>query len=175
MACPRIPPADRSVVGRPSWRGWSKRGRAQRLSEGEIRLDKENRLEGARQALAGAKMLLENEDFRGCVSRGYYAVYQAMWAVVGDPERKPRWEHFGIIKAFVRGNWFDPQAGMKGPGVFERYRFALRRLYDLRLGADYRLDDITRREAQWALDTTQEIIALAEQKGVRDGTTDKES
>ena len=98
-----------------------------------------------------------------------------MWAGVGDPERKPRWEHFGIIKTFVRGKWFDSQVEMKGPGVFEHYRFALRRLYDLRLGADYRLDNITRREAQWALDTTQEIIALAEHKGVQDGTTDQES
>ena len=116
-------------------------------------MDKKARLEGARQALAGARMLLDNEDFRGCVSRCYYAAYQAMWAAVGDPEKKPRWEHFGIIKTFVRGNWLDPQAARKGPGVFERQRFALRRLYDLRLGADYRLDDITRREAQWAVET----------------------
>jgi hypothetical protein len=78
-------------------------------------------------------------------------------------------------QTFVRGNWFNPQTGIKGPGVFERQRFALRRLYDLRLGADYRLDDLTQREAQWAVETTQEIIALAEQKGIQDGTTDNES
>ncbi|MBI3304322.1 MAG: HEPN domain-containing protein [Deltaproteobacteria bacterium] len=138
-------------------------------------MDKKARLEGARQALAGARALLEHEDSRGCVSRCYYAAYQAMWAAVGDPEKKPRWEHFGIIKIFVRGNWLDPQAASKGPGVFERQRFALRRLYDLRLGADYRLDDITRREAQWAIEIAQEIITLSEQKEIQDGTTDKES
>jgi len=120
-------------------------------------------------------VLLANEDFRGCVSRCYYAAYQAMWAAVGEPEKKPRWEHFGLIKTFVRGNWFDAQAEIKGPGVFERQRFALRRLYDLRLGADYRLDDSTQREAQWAIETTQEILALAERKGNEHGTTDKRS
>ena len=76
--------------------------------ERDVGLDKETRLEGARRALAGAKVLLANEDFRGCVSRCYYAAYQAMWAAAGDPEKKPRWEHFGLIKAFVRGHWFDP-------------------------------------------------------------------
>jgi hypothetical protein len=98
-----------------------------------------------------------------------------MWAAVGEPEKKPRWDHFSLIKTFVRGNWFDARAGRKGLGVFERQRFALRRLYDLRLGADYRLDDITQREGQWALEITQEIIALAEQKGNQRGTTDEES
>jgi hypothetical protein len=91
-----------------------------------------------------------------------------MWAAVGDPEKKPRWEHFGLIKAFVRGHWFDLRAGMTGPGIFEHQRFALRRLYDLRLGADYRLDDITQREAQWAVETVQETIALAERKGTQE-------
>lgn len=98
-----------------------------------------------------------------------------MWAAVGEPEKKPRWEHFGIIKAFVRGGWFDPQSTRKGPGVFEHQRFALRRLYDLRLGADYRLEDITQREAQWAVETARQILTLSEQKEVPDGTTDKES
>ncbi len=138
-------------------------------------MNKETRLACAQLALAGATVLLANEDFRGCVSRCYYAVYQAMWAAVGEPEKKPRWEHFGLIKTFVRGNWFDAQAGVKGPGVFERHRFALRRLYDLRLGADYRLDDITQREARWAIETGQEIITLAEQKGNESDATKEES
>lgn len=69
-----------------------------------------------------------------------------LWGDVGYRGRareKTRWEHLGIMKTFVRGSWFDPDAGVRGPGVFERYRFSLRRLYDLRLGADYRLDNIT--------------------------------
>ena len=137
-------------------------------------MDKQARLDGARQALEGAKVLLGHTDFRGCVSRCYYAAYQAMWAAVGEPERKPRWEHFGLLKVFVRGRWFDPQASMRGPGVFEPQRFALHRLYDLRLKADYRLDDISREEAQWAVGIAQEIITLSEQKDISNATQDKE-
>jgi hypothetical protein len=81
-----------------------------------------------------------------------------MWFAMGDPERKPRWEHLGIIKCFVRGVWYDPKVPARGPGLFEKYRFPLHRLYDLRLGADYRLDDIKEREAIWAIETTKEIM-----------------
>ena len=133
-------------------------------------MDKQARLSGARQTLEGAKVLLEHADFRGCVSRYYYAAYQAMWAAVGEPEKKPRWEHFGIIKSFARGKWLDPQVGFRGPGIFESQRFALHRLYDLRLKADYRLDDISHEEAQWAIQIAQEIIAIAERKDARDAT-----
>ena len=137
-------------------------------------MEKQARLVGARQALEGGKVLLAHTDFRGCVSRSYYAAYQAMWAAVGEPEKKPRWEHLGVIKTFARGRWFDPQAGFRGPGVFESQRFALLRLYDLRLKADYRLDDISQEEAQWALQIAQEIIAIASQEDARDATQDEE-
>jgi hypothetical protein len=89
-----------------------------------------------------------------------------MWAAVGEPERKPRWEHFGIIKTFVRGKWLNLQVEEKGPGLLEGQRFALRRLYNLRLGADYRLDVITAQDAEWAIQVTQEIISLAAQEGM---------
>jgi uncharacterized protein (UPF0332 family) len=116
------------------------------------------RLDRAEQYLIGAEILYKNGDFGGCVSRSYYAAYQAMWFAMGDPERKPRWEHLGIIKSFVRGVWYDPKVPARGPGLFEKYRFPLHRLYDLRLGADYRLDDIKEREAIWAIETTKEIM-----------------
>lgn len=137
-------------------------------------MDKQTRLEAARQTLSGAKVLLANEDFRGCVSRCYYAAYQAMWAAVGDPEKKPRWEHLGIIKAFVRGSWCSHHDRTRGPGLFERQRFPLRRLYDLRLGADYRIDDVSRREAQWAVQVAQDVIALCERGDIGDETEDEE-
>lgn len=50
-------------------------------------------------------MLLASEDFCGCVSRCYYAVYQAMWAAVGESEKKPRREHFGLILIEIY-EWF---------------------------------------------------------------------
>lgn len=114
-------------------------------------------------------MLLAQADFRGCVSRCYYAVYQAMWAAVGEPEKKPRWEHLGLLKVFVRGIWFDSGTGRKGPGLFEHQRFSVRRLYDLRLRADYRLDHISHQEAQWAIDIAQEIITVSEQESIGHG------
>ena len=138
-------------------------------------MDKQTRLKGARQILEGAKVLLAQGDFQGCVSRCYYATYQAMWAAVGAPEKKPRWEHFGIIMTFVRGAWCTPQVVHRGPGVFEQQRFALRRLYDLRLRADYRLDVIPQQEAQWAVHIAQEIIAISEERGIGYETTTEEN
>ena len=64
----------------------------------------------------------------------------------------------------------EPARWFQRPGLFESQRFALHRLYDLRLKADYRLDDIGQKEAQWAIQTAQEIIAIAEQKDARDAT-----
>jgi hypothetical protein len=58
--------------------------------------------------------------------------------------------------------------------MLEEYRFALRRLYDLRLRADYCLDNISQQDAQWAIRIAQEIILLSEQKGVDDATTPEE-
>jgi hypothetical protein len=98
-------------------------------------LERQARLEGARRALEGAKVLVVHGDFRGCVARCHYAVDQAMWVAAGEPEKKPRSEPPGILQPFVRGSWFDPIAGVTGPGVFERYRFPLRRRCDLRRGA----------------------------------------
>ena len=127
-------------------------------------MKKQIRLAGAQQTLAGARALLASGDFRGCVSRCYYAAYQAMWAAVGEPPTKPRWEHFGLIQTFVRGRWVDPQVSLHGPGVLEAQRFALRRLYDLRLGADYRLDTVSRQDAEWAIQTVQEVLTVIEQR-----------
>jgi hypothetical protein len=59
--------------------------------------------------------------------------------------------------------------------VFEQQRFALRRLYDLRLRADYRLDDIPQQEAQWAVHIAQEIIAISEERGIGYETTTEEN
>ena len=87
-----------------------------------------------------------------------------MWAAVGNPEKKPRWEHFGLMSTFVRGKWINPEVDVRGPGLLEGQRFALRRLYSLRLGADYRLDNVTRKDAEWAVQTVQEIIAIVEQQ-----------
>ena len=84
-----------------------------------------------------------------------------LWEI---PRRSPVGEHLGIIKTFVRGNWFDDRDRTGQPGLFERQRFSLRRLYDLRLGADYRLDPIAQKEAQWAIQVAQDVIGVCGQR-----------
>ena len=58
------------------------------------------RLEVASRYLEGAKALREAGDYAGAISRCYYAAYQGMWAALGEPAPKRRWEHTGIIQAF---------------------------------------------------------------------------
>jgi uncharacterized protein (UPF0332 family) len=118
----------------------------------------QSRLEAASQFLEGAKALRHVGDYAGVISRCYYAAYQAMWAALGAPTSKRRWEHIGIIQAFVRGRWDDPTYSMTGPGLYERFRFPLRRLYDLRLRVDYHAESMTLEIADWALAMTQELI-----------------
>jgi uncharacterized protein (UPF0332 family) len=60
------------------------------------------RFEAALRYLEGARVLAEVGDYAGAISRCYYAAYQAMWAALGEPATKRRWEHIGIIQAFVR-------------------------------------------------------------------------
>jgi uncharacterized protein (UPF0332 family) len=61
------------------------------------------RLEVAARYLEGARALRDAGDDAGTISRCYYAAYQAMWAALREPVTKRRWEHAGIIQAFVRG------------------------------------------------------------------------
>jgi uncharacterized protein (UPF0332 family) len=118
----------------------------------------QSRLEAASQFFEGAKVLRDAGDYASVVSRCYYAAYQTMWAALGDPTSKRRWEHIGIIQSFVRGRWDDPTYSMTGPGLYERFRFPLRRLYDLRLRVDYHVEPMTLEIADWALEMTQELI-----------------
>lgn len=118
----------------------------------------QSRLEAAAQFFGGAKALRRVDDYAGTISRCYYAAYQAIWGALGAPVSKRRWEHIGIIQAFVRGHWDDPTYSIIGPGLYERFRFPLRRLYDLRLRVDYHAESMPRESADWALEITQELI-----------------
>ena len=104
-------------------------------------------------------VLRDAGDYAGAISRCYYAAYQAMWAALGDPPTKPRWEHTGIIQTFVRGRWDDPSYPMTGPGLYERFRFSLRRLYDLRLDVDYHVEAVGRETAERALEVVKDLLA----------------
>src|SRR5262245_50823975 len=107
----------------------------------------DERLEAAMRYLEGARVLREAGDYAGAISRCYYAAYQAMWAALGNPPTKPRWEHLGVMQAFVRGRWENPSYPLTGPGLYEHFRFPLRRLYDLRLRVDYHAESMSRQTA----------------------------
>ncbi len=47
---------------------------------------------------------------------------------------------------------------MTGPGRYERFRFLLRRLYDLRLGVDYHPESMTGESADWVLKIVKDLI-----------------
>jgi uncharacterized protein (UPF0332 family) len=122
------------------------------------------RLEAASRYLEGARVLSEAGDYAGAISRCYYAAYQAMWAALGDPPTRRRWEHAGIVQAFVRGRWDDRSYPRIGPGLYERFRFPLRRLYDIRLGVDYRIESVTNETADWALEVVRDLLATISTK-----------
>jgi len=108
----------------------------------------------AQQYLADAQYLLAAERLASAVSRAYYAAYQAMWAALGDPPGTGgRWRHEAIINHFVRGYWFMPTHPTTGPGLLEPLRLPLRRLYQVRLDADYDLVPVVRRGAEEAVQT----------------------
>jgi uncharacterized protein (UPF0332 family) len=117
------------------------------------------RLEVASRYLEGARALTRAGDYAGAISRCYYAAYQAMWAALGEPAPKRRWEHIGIIQAFVRGRWDDPFYPLTGPGLYKRFRFPLRKIYDLRLDVDYHAEPMSRESADWAIEVVRDLIA----------------
>lgn len=99
------------------------------------------------------------------VSRAYYAVYQAMWAALGDPPAPGgRWRHAAIIDHFVRGSWFMPTHPPTGPGLLEHLRGTFRRLYQFRLDADYDLVQPSRRSAEDAIQTAHRTLAETAQR-----------
>jgi len=122
------------------------------------------RFEAASRYLEGAIALVEAGDYAGAISRCYYAAYQAMWAALGEPTTKRRWEHTGIIQAFVRGRWDDPSRPLTGPGLYERFRFPLRRLYGLRLAVDYHIEFVSRETGDWAVGVVKDLLATIRTK-----------
>jgi uncharacterized protein (UPF0332 family) len=122
------------------------------------------RFEAASRYLEGAIALVEAGDYAGAISRCYYAAYQAMWAALGEPTTKRRWEHTGIIQAFVRGHWDDPSHPLTGPGLYERFRFPLRRLYGLRLAVDYHIESVSTETGDWAVGVVKDLLATIRAK-----------
>ena len=86
---------------------------------------------------------------------------------VGCPRRtttKRSWEHAGIIQAFARGHWDDPSYPLTGPGLYERFRFPLRRplWFAVRRGLPCRI--LSRETGDWALGVVKELLATIRTK-----------
>lgn len=122
------------------------------------------RLRLARQYLNDAQSLLAADRLASAISRAYYAAYQAMWAALGDPPCGEGWRHGAIISHFVRGYWFAPAHPATGPGLLESLRFGLRRLYELRLDADYDAVPISRTSAEAGVQTVRCTLAEIDQR-----------
>ena len=122
------------------------------------------RLRRARHYLEDAEYLLAADRVASAVSRAYYAAYQGMWAALDDPPRGELWRHGAIINHFVRGYWFAPAHPATGPGLLESLRFGLRRLYELRLDADYDAIPISRTSAEAGMQTVHRLLAEIDQR-----------
>lgn len=87
-----------------------------------------------------------------------------MWVALGDPP-KGRWDHRGIGEPFALGHW------RTSPHPVERDTMkAIRRLYEHRLDADYRLVRLTAFESTAGAMTARTILRLvAEAYGLSGG------
>lgn len=118
----------------------------------------EHRQKAGQKYLDDAKLLFENARYESAVARAYYASYQTMWAVLGDPLEGKVWRHLGIIKHFVHGYWCDPAHPPDAPGLLEHLRLPLRRLYDLRVDTDYDSEPIQAPVAERQIRLVDELV-----------------
>jgi hypothetical protein len=63
----------------------------------------------------------------------------------------------------MRGYWFMPTHPTTGPGLLEPLRLPLRRLYQVRLDADYDLVPIVRHNAEEVVQTARQTLAAIAQ------------
>lgn len=117
----------------------------------------------ANENLQAAKVCFENDLCSASLTRSYYAVYQAMWVAVGNPQTG-RWRHHGLIHHFCWGQWTQPPSPVTR---FAGYLRNLRALYDQRTDADYLAIPIPRAEAEDGLKLAKEILEIvAREKGL---------
>jgi uncharacterized protein (UPF0332 family) len=118
----------------------------------------------ARENLSAAKLLLGAADshFNSCVSRAYYAAYQACWAamvVEGHPptpdDRGAYFRHATLPKEAREAGVLNAQQS-KDLGLLERWRVV----------ADYLNDLLTKEQATQACDLAARLVdALVDEDG----------
>ena len=123
------------------------------------------RLDFARKYLDDAVKLFNQKRYNSSASRAYYASYQAMWSALGEPVAGKMWRHLAIIKHFVRGYWFAPEHQRTGPGLLEKKRLPLRRLYSYRIASDYDAKEIYHQNHEQLLKLIEEVIQNVDETG----------
>lgn len=127
------------------------------------------RLLVAREFLADAELCLDNDRFRSVVSRAYYGAFHACVALFEHYGYRPsnfpgrgkrparRWEH-GIIRRH-----FPIEFVHKRRLVDWRLGIGVKRLYESRTKADYRVDmRISEKMARNSLEEAQELLQVIE-------------
>lgn len=110
----------------------------------------------AQEELETAELLLENNRYRACLSRSYYAMYHATQALLAT-KRLSNKTHRGLIQLF--GQHF-----IKTRELPIELAKALSDAYDLRRLSDYEETVVlTRQQADTLLAATQVFVAHARQ------------
>src|SRR5437870_212186 len=110
----------------------------------------------AKEKLQAAQLCSDQRLYGESTTRSYYACYQAIWAVVGDPPLG-LWRHGGLLNEFCRERWIDPPLP---PSPLSGLRKKLEALYRLRIAADYMANALSQAEAAFGLDGAQELFEL---------------
>ena len=114
------------------------------------------RLEKAERFLRTARQALRDGDYESCVSRGYYAVFHAIHALL-DREESIR-SHVELIRRSVE--WNRTYTQLERVGNLEgndRLESSLRKLHRWRNDADYAVGLTTRDRAQRALSFSEQF------------------
>ncbi|MCR4566470.1 MAG: HEPN domain-containing protein [Pseudobutyrivibrio sp.] len=127
----------------------------QRRDEGTVEDLCKYRIEIAKNDLKSAKLLFDNEDFRGANNRAYYAIFHAISAVHaldGHAYKKHKDSIANFNKNYVKTEIFDRSLGRKISDAEE-----------VRHASDY--DDFyiaTIKDAKKQIDDAEEIIIAVE-------------
>ncbi len=113
-------------------------------------------LHKASETLVSAEILLEAERTTDCVSRAYYAMYQATQSLLlahGYDTNTHRGARMIFGKHFVKTKKID-----------RRFAVSLREAFDARLLADYSGESVSRDQAQETLSDAQAFVAEIERQ-----------
>ena len=108
----------------------------------------------AKDKQKAAQVCYDSQLYGESITRSYYACYQAMWAVVGDPPLG-LWRHGGLINELGRGRWATP---VLLPTALATLRKKLETLYRLRVAVDYAAAAVSQVEAEFGLAVVKETF-----------------